>query len=191
MIPHVFIVELKNELNKEIFESLLRITDDEKKTRVERMKSSKDRDSMLVGDVLARYAINRVFGVNLRDIYFHIGEYGKPEITDYPGVFFNISHSGDFVACAVHDQPIGIDIQIIKNINYGRIAKRAYTKIEQELLFSVPVDSRLNQFYKIWTQKESYLKYLGIGFTDRNVAVSDKVQINTYQTECYFLSICF
>ena len=38
------------------------------------------------------------------------GKDGKPELVG-SGIFFNLSHSGNYAACAVSDSPIGLDIQ--------------------------------------------------------------------------------
>ena len=35
-------------------------------------------------------------------------EYGKPYL-ESGGLFFNLSHSGEYVACAISDKEIGID----------------------------------------------------------------------------------
>ena len=87
-----------------------------------------------------------------------IGENGKPACAD---VQFSFSHSGDMVACAVSDCPVGVDIEFSKKDGWP-VAQRFFAAEEVELLRNSQ-DSAL--FYRLWTLKESYLKALGCGMT--------------------------
>ena len=40
---------------------------------------------------------------------------GKPYFPAFPDFYYNISHSGSYVVCAVCDHPVGIDLQQIPN----------------------------------------------------------------------------
>lgn len=88
---------------------------------------------------------------------------GKPYLTDYPGLYFNLSHSGNVAVCAVADCEIGTDVQI-----YGKgreaVAKRFFTGKEQEMLQRAREEGRFEEvFFALWSIKESYLKYTGLG----------------------------
>ena len=91
-------------------------------------------------------------------------EFGKPYLPDFPEFHFSISHSGKIAVCASCETgEIGIDIQLIKEIRLG-LAERFFTKLEREELEELPLGKeRDRQFAKIWTMKESYLKYSGRG----------------------------
>ena len=75
---------------------------------------------------------------------------GKPFFPDMPQLFFSLSHSGDFCACALSDTPVGCDIQIIKDVSSGLI-KRTCRDEELEKL----------DFFSLWSLKESYIKLYG------------------------------
>lgn len=92
---------------------------------------------------------------------------GKPCFRD-PAVHFNLSHSGRWVALAWGDSPVGIDVEEILP-NREQIAHRFFHPKEQEAVFSAPEGERSRVFFRIWTRKESYLKYLGTGI-DRPLA---------------------
>ena len=88
-------------------------------------------------------------------------ENGKPYIKGSE-VHFNLSHSYDIVLCAVGDEQVGCDVEHIKAYN-EKIAHRFFTEKEQ---------MRLNESYnkaldftKLWTLKESILKYSGEGMS--------------------------
>lgn len=87
------------------------------------------------------------------------GEHGKPYLCDYPDLFINLSHSGDYAVCAAADCEIGIDIQQTKRANF-RIAERYFTKEECEYIGSSEA-----RFFELWSKKESRLKATGTGIT--------------------------
>lgn len=74
-------------------------------------------------------------------------------------IHFNISHTGGYVACAVADEPVGIDIELIKPIEH-KIAEQFYTPDEAEYLMTGDIECR---FHEVWTKKESRIKWEGKG----------------------------
>lgn len=74
--------------------------------------------------------------------------------------YVSISHCGPWVACAVSDTPIGIDIEQIRPIKLGLI-DRVCIPEEKNYVQSDP-----GRFFEIWTAKEAYFKMLGTGITD-------------------------
>ncbi len=122
MKPQIFAVILKENIQSQTFNFLLRFVDAEKQKRIDRLKIKADKDLTLTGDILAKYCIAKVFGINFGDIRLRIGEFGKPYITGFSNVHFNISHSGNVVVCAVCDKPIGVDIQKMDDIDFDAIA---------------------------------------------------------------------
>lgn len=91
---------------------------------------------------------------------------GKPSLPERTGVFFNLSHSGDYLAGAFSDSETGMDIQKISPPHSGvlRIAGRFFTPAEYELLAAAKkTDDRLELFFRLWSIKEAYIKYCGCG----------------------------
>lgn len=110
------------------------------------------------------------------------GEHGKPCFPAFPAFHYNISHSGDFVVCAVSDRPVGIDIQQISE-NADRpmkIASHFFSKEEQEALQALRSDPAKNTdstepssdlafctlFTRYWTAREAYIKLNGLGLSE-------------------------
>jgi len=79
------------------------------------------------------------------------------------GVEFNLSHSGHYVAFAVSDRPVGVDIEAVgRNMD---IARRVMTEEEyKDYIDTVEDKDREDVFIRMWTAKESYMKALGLGF---------------------------
>jgi len=94
-----------------------------------------------------------------------LADNGKPYLLGVP-FHFSFSHCKGYAACAVDDQPIGIDIEII----HPRILKVAHKFLnDQEKAMVARLDEKdqLNQMAFLWAAKEAmYKKYeqLGIDF---------------------------
>ncbi len=91
-------------------------------------------------------------------------ENGKPYLTDRPDLFFNLSHSGEYVLCAIGNHEMGVDIQIKQEAQSRKkmrdsVARRFFTTQEASQIQNS--DSSL--FFRYWTAKESYLKLTGLG----------------------------
>lgn len=84
----------------------------------------------------------------------------KPYFRNNP-LYFSVSHSGLYWVCAFSESQVGVDIQLIKKCGCRGIAKRFFSHDEFEYLDErgfIPAE-----FFKIWTAKESYVKYTGEG----------------------------
>ncbi len=115
-------------------------------------------------------------------------QYGKPYLANNE-VYFNLSHSGNLRAVCVSEAEVGIDIQIWKKVN-PRVAQRCFSQGELQYLQTYGDE----QFFKIWTRKESYLKFLGTGFA-KGLQTFDVFELDVYFFEVtldnyYSLCIC-
>ena len=90
------------------------------------------------------------------------GEHGKPYLTAYPDVCFNLSHSGSVAMCVIADATTGCDIERIGDAR-PEIAKRFFDGEEIREIFGTEESLRAMRFYRYWTLKESYIKCLGLG----------------------------
>ena len=88
------------------------------------------------------------------DIFYN--EYGKPYIKNNP-IYFNISHSGDYIVIIISNRECGIDIEKIRQIR-NNVVNKICLDTEKKLI----VDDK--SFTLIWTMKEAYSKYNGMGF---------------------------
>lgn len=92
---------------------------------------------------------------------FSFGEHGKPKAE---GIYFNISHSANLIALALSENEVGCDIELIRNAPF-HIADRFFSPDEQKWIFSFSKEDTNRAFFRIWTAKESYMKYKGMGFS--------------------------
>ncbi len=145
-------------------QELLLLVSSEKKYGLSKIKDKTTFVKSLIGDVLIRTIIRNTIGIANNEINFVTNEFGKPFLKDYPDFHFNLSHSGIWVVCAVDNQPVGIDVQIIKPIDI-EIAKRFFSEEEYLDILGKPDPEREDYFYRLWTLKESYIKAIGKGLS--------------------------
>ena len=103
------------------------------------------------------------------------GKDGKPELVG-SGIFFNLSHSGSFAACAVSDSPIGLDIQTERDCD-RRLSEKYFTAPERR--FIEESENKAYAFTKLWCMKESAVKYIGTGLKTPLSSFSVELECNT------------
>lgn len=90
--------------------------------------------------------------------------YGKPSISDYPQLFFNVSHSGEMVLIGFSDRIMGVDIEKIREkVDYRGIIKRFFSEKEAASWNLFAQNSPVEVFFRGWTRKEAWLKATGEG----------------------------
>lgn len=131
-----------------------------RREKVDRLRKEQDKRRSLGAEWLLRYA--------LRDAGFPpdaetvVDGSGKPRLKD-GGLFFNLSHSGDYALCAVSAHEVGCDVEKIAPIDLG-VAHRFFLPEECRDIGSRPTKAaREERFFRYWTLKESVLKATGRG----------------------------
>jgi 4'-phosphopantetheinyl transferase len=105
------------ELAQEDFDSILPLVSSERQERIKKFHFFRDARNCLLGDVLSRFEICRATGNSNRKLEFSVNTYGKPFLIDNHHVQFNISHAGHYVSCAISDEPVGVDVELIKTVD--------------------------------------------------------------------------
>ena len=107
--------------------------------------------------LLLAYGLRKEYGMEAVP-KFRKAASGKPFFPEAHMPFFNLSHSGNFVGCALHDREIGLDIQKLTEPREYLI-RRVCTQ-EELISLKSPQD-----FCRIWAMKESAVKLTGEGIT--------------------------
>ncbi|MCD8009922.1 MAG: 4'-phosphopantetheinyl transferase superfamily protein [Lachnospiraceae bacterium] len=87
-------------------------------------------------------------------------EGGKPFLRNLPDVSFNLSHSGQYAACALADGAVGVDVQMVSERARGAVVRRFCREEAAEI---ERAGNPAEAFCRIWTAKEAYLKMRGTG----------------------------
>ena len=84
-------------------------------------------------------------------------EYGKPYLEGHL-LCFNVSHSGEYLAIAISENPVGVDIQKTQEIKPGM-----YRKVVRGEELNLIGEERQKDFLRLWALKESFVKADGRG----------------------------
>lgn len=129
--------------------------------KVNRLKKKEHKAQSIGAELLLNYAVRQEFG-GKGIVKWETDSIGKLYLTEYPGIYVNLSHSGDYAVCAVNTAPVGIDIQKRRECDI-KMAERFFTV--EEVKFINDSADRSSAFFEIWTKKESFVKAIGTGLT--------------------------
>lgn len=88
---------------------------------------------------------------------------GAPWVKCLPFLNVSISHSGKYAVCAINEkQKTGTDMEELKYINTNHLLHAGFSKKERQSLYL----ENYREILKLWTIKESYLKYIKKGFNE-------------------------
>ena len=106
--------------------------------------------------------------------------HGKPQ------VFFNVSHCENVFAIAISSKgEVGLDIESYDFKIDDHLAQTVFTDSEMAKSQGADTRSKQNHYLRLWTIKEAYAKYLGLGIS------LDFKGINIVsRSESYYTAIC-
>ena len=143
-------------------ESLLEV---KRRGRLARIKNARTHLECVAAGMLLREALSGCgYPVADEPLTVFYDDNGKPYVEHAP--YFSLSHSGGLVICAVDDEPIGADVQVVKGVT-ARLAKKVLSANELAE-FGRIAETRSEQeaeryFTICWTEKESVAKLIGKG----------------------------
>lgn len=151
--------KIGDELPQRVYlEALNRLPLHEKERNI-KYRRWQDRQANILGKLLLHFGLKQQsLKISLNDIEY--SEYKKPYLRNGP--FFNISHSGNYVGCAISNEEIGVDIEQILDMDFGAFQK-VFTPREWEYINQSKKDMMKPRFYQVWTRKESVIKANGKG----------------------------
>lgn len=158
----VYRLNVKAPLEMRYQEVFLQKVSEEKCQKIRRYKKEIDGRRTLLGEILIKVMLSKHLNKPVEEIVFKQNEYGKPYLEN-ENLYFNISHSGEWVVGAISNQPVGIDVEEIKSAHLD-IAQRFFTNKEYVSLEKM-TDKKVRDamFYRLWSGKESYIKMIGKG----------------------------
>lgn len=137
---------------------LLQGLSEERILKIQSQRQADKRKQSLGAGLLLREVLWR-HGVSEESVY--VGQNGKPMSEK---LCFNISHSGQLVACAIGDKPVGCDVEEMKAVPEG-MAARFFRDGERRYLQEFQDIAYQEAFFRLWTMKESYAKMTGEGMS--------------------------
>jgi 4'-phosphopantetheinyl transferase len=153
--------------------------------RAYKYKFDIDISRFIIGRAFLRMLLGNILNLTHSKIKIEPDKYGKLLLTnqEHKHLHFNISHSDDYViyAFCITDE-VGIDIERIDyTINHLEIAENYFAKNEIIFLKNFTRSNlTAENFYRLWTRKESLLKAIGTGL------LLDLKQIDILDDQFYF-----
>ena len=153
------------------------LLEEARRTRLARLRNPKVRAECIAAGMLLREALaDYGYLVGEEPLQLAYDENGKPGLCDGTGncndggeilkPYFSLSHSGGVVICAVDDEPIGADIQVVKKLP-ERLPKRVLTESElagYRQVAEEKTEVEAQRYFTVrWTEKESIAKLIGKG----------------------------
>ncbi|MCQ2500768.1 MAG: 4'-phosphopantetheinyl transferase superfamily protein [Lachnospiraceae bacterium] len=143
-------------------EALLSYVSEERRQKIHAYKFSKDKKLSLYAALLLPYACADQYDLAFEEVDPLWPQAGKPYLQSHPEICFSIAHSGSCAAVAVSDQEIGLDAELIDKAPM-KIMKRVFSPNEADRVHGSAYPDL--EFFRIWTRKESFGKYLGTGLS--------------------------
>jgi 4'-phosphopantetheinyl transferase len=133
--------------------------------------------------IAAHHALRQILSEYIKkapeELAFTTNEHGKPRLIDSTAIGFNLefnlSHSGNIalVAVSTHGR-VGVDVEQLRSAPVTKgVAERFFSPPEVMKLRSLPAQDQVPAFFRCWTLKEAYLKALGCGISDADLAEAE------------------
>ena len=174
----------------ELFWRSLKVIPKERVEKAMKFRNMLDRKLSVIAYLLLVYGLKKEYGI-FEELTFGFRENEKPYLRNYPEIFFNISHCKYGVVCAISPKEVGIDIEGIESYD-DEVAK--YISNEEEYNKLIHSKNPRVEFCKLWTVKESVLKFTGEGIcTDLKSVLPNRQVI--FKTLCsgdekYVITVC-
>ena len=156
-----YIIKSVNDYKENELYEFYKIIHKEKRKKIDKYKNIDDKKRSIIGEMILKELLSKE-DVDYNETEFTYNEYGKPFMNN--NIYFNISHSDQYIIVAISNKEIGIDIERIKKTQINVIDQFASDK-EKEYILKSPnnIEERL---FQIYTLKESYLKMKGTNLND-------------------------
>lgn len=112
-----------------------------------------------------RVLLANTVNANPQQLRITRNQYGKPYLSDYPEVAFNLSHTANKLAVVIgFNCQLGVDIEQVKpRDNVTALVARCFAEEEQAYWQQQPMAEKLRAFYRLWVRKEALVKAIGRG----------------------------
>jgi 4'-phosphopantetheinyl transferase len=150
-------------------ETLSESLNHEEHQRAARFRFERDWRRFILCRGLLRTLLGNYLTREPQDIEFRFGTHEKPELAGGadPRLEFNLSHSDEAALFAfATGKRVGVDIERVRSgVDVNGLAQQVLTPAEIDKLSAVAENEREDLFYAMWTQKEAYIKAIGLGLS--------------------------
>lgn len=130
--------------------------------RAEGINSPEARARFTSARRILRVALSKWRNVDPLDLEIIPDENGKPFLVANDPIHFSITHSSRHVAIAFSRNRVGIDLEVVRELDARALAARFFSA-EEAVLVGQSGESEL--FYRLWTSREAAIKADGRGLS--------------------------
>ena len=146
--------------NYDNYDDMYNILNSMDKDKVDNYTNIRDKKLCMLSRKILRDILKDRYSINYNELDIKYNEYGKPYIRD---IYFNISHSNDYVLVAISKRQIGVDIEKIRNVDETLIN---YICTDKEKNYVLGSDDINKSLFIIFCLKEAYYKMIGTGIAN-------------------------
>ena len=164
-------------------EAALKEISEQRREQALKFKHEQGRRLCVLAYQLLKQGLREAYGITENPI-FEYNEHGKPSIVGHPEIFFNLSHCKEAAVCVVSDQPIGVDVESIREYKENLVR---YTMNDEEISQISSAENPAVAFIRLWTMKEATMKLIGTGISNDMKTVIDNhlYQYTTIEKQGY------
>lgn len=155
---HILYSYLSEEDHEFILQKVTKCFSEDYRRKISNYKRWQDAQLSVLGRVLLFRGLKNL-NKTFYDENIRYTEFKKPYFPN-ESLQFNISHSGNIVVCVIADKEVGIDIEILKEMDIEDFKSQMTAMEWKKILSSADLKS---SFFSYWTQKEAVMKAQGMG----------------------------
>src|SRR5262245_3772934 len=164
----IHIWRLRVDVRDTAFDHFDSVLSEAERERAQRFRFARLRQEFTIAHGGLRVLLGRYLSVAAERVRFADGSHGKPAIAEPSSTIrFNLSHSGQLAVIAIgHGRDLGVDVEEIRPMSdMQEIARRFFSHEEAADLLRTAPDAHEQNFFRIWTRKEAFIKAIGHGLS--------------------------
>lgn len=164
--------------NDEYLDDFTSVLSEDEKQKVTNFKFLKDQKQWIISRGILRNLLGMYLGLKPRDIEILYGLWGKPQLLDKFSLYFNVSHSRDYVIYALSPRSeVGVDLEYVDLSLDTDVLLPNILSSPQELSYwqGVKEGEKISAFFNLWVCKEAFLKTYGKGWLNKDYDVPARV----------------
>ncbi len=183
IIMHYIYDSINNYSDKD-YESFYNKLNKHDKNKVDLLIREKDKRLTILSRMLLDKLLNKYYDTSYSDVLIKYSKYNKPYIDN---INFSISHSNNYACVVVSDKNVGIDIELIRDVDINIINYICNENEKDSILNS---KDRYKSLFSLYCLKEASVKLIGTGIS--NIKNIDIRKYNTkldYSVSNYVIAV--
>lgn len=141
------------------------LLDATEKARLASLRRPQDGQRYLAAHAGLRQRLARWLETSPATLRLHAAEFGKPVLSDYPWLHFNLSHSDGHAMLALADAPVGVDLERLIDSRdlSAALMQQILAPTEMPGLLGMCAHEQAAKLTAHWVAKEAVMKATGLG----------------------------